>query len=143
MTKMWRPLLLAVASVAAAQAAPAWACTVTRTAPRDPAVRYAGTDVRRVIGTYRLERVAAPGTMDRAMVIHGRLTTRRGTYFDLYQFYRQQWVDCLIYDLPVHDASGTFYLSRHSNNGRYQLLGWSGEYVSGNGLSEAQEEDQH
>src|SRR4051812_49355409 len=58
MTKMWRPLLLAVASVAAAQAAPAWACTVTRTAPRDPAVRYAGTDVRRVFGTYRLERVA-------------------------------------------------------------------------------------
>jgi hypothetical protein len=129
-----RCLFACLIVAAALQAAPALACSATRIGPRDPAERYAGTDVRRVIGIFRIERMATPESMDRAGVIHGRLTTGRGTGFDTYQFYRDVWVDCLIYDLPVHDASGTFYLSRSSSDGRYQLLGWTGEYVAGNGL---------
>ena len=122
---------LAACAALALAPVPAAACSIIFTAPRDPAVRYAGTDVRRVTGTYRIGRMVIPDDASSPALIYGRLTTRRGTWFDVAQPYRQQWVDCLVYDLPMGDAEGLFYLSRRSRAARYELLGWRGGYVPG------------
>lgn len=122
---------IAVGVAAALAPVPAFACSVTQTAPRDPEVRYAGTSARRVAGTYRIERVAAAGGFASPAFIHGRLTTRRGRIFDVVQEYLQPLVDCSVYDLPVGDAQGIFYLSGRSRDGRYRLLGWTGTHIPG------------
>lgn len=125
---------LALMSSFLVHAAPAQACSVNRTGPRDPAERYAGTNVRRVIGTYRVERIAVPGGYSSPAWVHGRISTPRGPYFEVAHPYQQQLVDCLVYDLPVGDAEGTFYLSRRSRHGRFRILGWSGRHIPGNAI---------
>ena len=127
---------LAILSCAASALAPlpASACSVTwRVNGKTAEERMAGrTDVRRVIGTYRMERIVAPASFNAPARILGRLETRRGTSFRIVQPYRDEWVDCLAYLLPMADASGTFYLSRRARNGEYELLDWSGRYIPGN-----------
>src|SRR5687767_10272100 len=92
------------------------------------------TDVRRVIGIYRMEQILPAERYDTPERILGRLETKRGTSFRIVQPYRQEWVDCLFYRLPTADASGTFYIARRVRNGRYELLDWSGKYIPGNAL---------
>ena len=119
---------------------PALSCSVTFTEPRDPAVRYAGTSVRRLVGTYRMEGVAVPGGLSTPALIHGRLMTRRGRIFPVVQEYREQLVDCAVYDLPTGDAKGLFYLSRRKRDGRYRLLGWRGTHIPGMQITRPVEE---
>ena len=129
-----RAPLLAAALALPLLPAPAAACSISFTQPRDPAVRYAGTDVRRVIGTWRIERIEqAPGRTQPAR-IYGRLTTRRGTGFDVVQPWYGILVECSAYDLPQGDADGLFYLTRRSTDGRYWMLGWRGRHIPGTGL---------
>lgn len=120
------PLLAALAAVLSLMPAAAAACSVEVAWPRDPALRFAGRDMRRVTGTYRLEpSQETPG------VLRARITTRRGTWVDVDQPYHWLMVECQVHDLPLGDAEGVFYLSRRSRNGRYRVLGWSGQYIPG------------
>lgn len=115
---------------------PASACSGSWTSKGKTAEeRMAGrTDVRRIIGIYRIEHVLPAERYDTPARILGRVETKRGTTFRIAQPYRQEWVDCLFYRLPMADASGTFYIARRDRNGRYELLDWSGEYIPGNAL---------
>jgi hypothetical protein len=131
-----RMLWLAVALVPA----PGLACSGRFTGPRNPEQRYAGTEVRRVVGTYRLERVAVAGGYVRPALFDGRITTRRGSTLLVRQAYMQPQVDCGFYDLPLGDAQGTFYLSPTRRGGRYELLGWTGTLIPGNRIPQPGEE---
>jgi hypothetical protein len=141
-----RALLGALTLLAAVAPLPATACSISWTRPRDPAVRYAGTDVRRVTGTYRIERIEQARNANEPVRIYGRVTTRRGTWFDVVQPYYEILVACAAYDLPMSDAAGLFYLERRARDGRYRVLGWRGQPVAGTALRpsyETGEEGQH
>ena len=121
---MFRNALIAVCMLL--PPVPAAACSISVAMPRDPALRFADTNVRRVTGTFRLEQIQrTPGQL------RARVTTRRGTWLDTYQPYADFLVECNVHDLPLGDAEGVFYLSRRSRNGRYRVLGWSGRYIPG------------
>jgi hypothetical protein len=108
------------------------ACSVSGNYNRPVEERIAGRDdLRRVTGTYRIERIDLQTTYLGDMPIHGRLTTLRGTGFAIVQPYNPVWVECLIYYLPMGDAAGTFYISRRARDGEYELVDWSGHYVVG------------
>jgi hypothetical protein len=130
MKAMGRLHVLALGASLVSFAAPAVSCSITRTNPgRTAEERMAERpDVRRVIGRYHIERVD-PESFARAGTIHGRLTTLRGTWLDIAQPVREAWIDCLVYQLPLADASGTFYLARWPHGGEYELLDWSGDYL--------------
>lgn len=111
---------------------PAAACSVSGNYNRPVEERIAGReDLRRVTGTYRIERIDPQTTYLGDMPVHGRLTTLRGTSFAIVQPYNRVWVECLIYDLPMGDAAGTFYISRRPRGGEYELVDWSGHYIAG------------
>jgi hypothetical protein len=40
---------------------------------------------------------------------------------------------CYRYLKPTHDASGTFWISRRREDGRFELLLWEGEYLQAAG----------
>lgn len=128
--------LALVAGLALGLAPPAMACSASRPVEGETAQeRMAGrTDVRRVIGVYRVERIDPPETFATPAMVHGRLRTRGGTAFAIVQPIRGVWIECMIYTLPMGDASGTFYLRRWARNGEYELLDWAGELVPGNGI---------
>jgi hypothetical protein len=130
-----RVALLAGLALALAPS-PAHACSATRLVEGDTAdERMAGrTDFRRVIGVYRIERIAPAETYATPGLVHGRLRTRRGRSFAVVQPIRGVWVECGIYTLPLADASGTFYLRQWARDGEYELLDWSGEHVPGNAI---------
>ncbi len=134
-----RALALPLLAAATLPAAPAAACSISFAQPRDPAVRYAGTDVRRVTGTYRIQRVEAGRGPNDPARIYGRVTTRRGTWFDVVQPYYEVLVECAAYDLPMGDAEGLFYLARRSYDGRNWMLGFRGRHIPGTALRPAYE----
>jgi hypothetical protein len=132
-----RALLGALTLLAAAAPLPAMACSIGFTQSRDPAVRYAGTDIRRVTGTYRIERIEQARNPRDPARIYGRVTTRRGTWFDVVQPYYEILVACAAYDLPMSDADGLFYLERRARDGRYWMRGWQGQPIAGTVLRPA------
>jgi hypothetical protein len=128
------PIVMGAFAVLSLQAAPARACSTSRRPADTAQQRIAGrTDLRRVIGTYRIERVDPPAT-DGQVRVHGRITTARGNLVETVQPYHPAWVECAIYYLPVGDASGTFYLSRRPQDGEFELVDWSGQYMAGSVL---------
>jgi hypothetical protein len=113
------------------------ACSVSGNYNLPVEERIAGRDdLRRVTGTYRIERMDPQTIYLGDMPIHGRLTTVRGISFAIVQPYNQVWVECLIYYLPMADAAGTFYISRRERDGEYELVDWSGRYIPGAAITQ-------
>lgn len=134
-------LLLALVGAAILAPLPAEACSVSRTLAGTAEERVAGrTDLRPVKGTLRLDSIQWHNSHydGKPSRVFGRVTTQRRTWLVVYSF-DQLWVDCLIYYLPTHDASGTFYVSRRKRDGYYELVDWSGEYIEGNGIPDPEE----
>lgn len=115
--------------------APAMACSASRTAAPTAAERVEGrTDLRRVVGTYRMERVDRPESHGAPGLVRGRVTTRRGSSYPVVQPYWGIWIECGVYDLPLSDASGIFYLKRRAQGGVHELVDWSGRHIPGSTL---------
>ncbi len=109
------------------------ACSVGKRPANTAAERIEGrSDLRRVTGEFRIERIEPSNDYHRPSRVIGHVTTRRGSSFAVAYLYNEIWVDCLIYYLPRADASGVFYLSRRRRDAMHELVDWSGEYVAGN-----------
>lgn len=95
------------------------------------------TDVRKVRGTYRLLEIAGERFINddgeewvRDATYLGRLDTARGTGWDVAHEPRIPDLTCIYYFKPEADATGTFWISRRKEDGRYRLLLWEGDYIS-------------
>jgi hypothetical protein len=111
---------------------PAHACSWSYARGNTPAEIRARSDVRRVVGTFIFREgrgtVNDDGLLE-AGRIFGRIETRRGTGWDVFHPFSQFAADCTMPQGPTADARGTFWISRQSENGQYQLRSWEGEYL--------------
>jgi hypothetical protein len=96
------------------------------------------SDVRMIRGTFRVEEfVGEPlgddpelGPIFRDGKFLGNIESRSGANWStIHDAPLATTLTCYRYLKPTQDASGTFWISRRREDGRFELLLWEGEYV--------------
>lgn len=108
-------------------AAPAQACTFTWERGYSPAEIRANPEMRTVTGTFRFIQNPANGHIvtDSEGYAFGRITAR-GRHWDTVQLPLSEIsIECGAYTAPTgNGATGTFWISRERQRGRYLLMLW-------------------
>ena len=132
---------LAVAAFWLASAAtPAFACSWSYERGRSPdEIKEAGrNDVRRIEGTFHFEQMHGEPILEGEMAggfrnpeVVGYIERGTGRWETIH-FPSRSFEDgsCLFPATgPEGDASGTFWISRRREGGRFRILAWEGEYL--------------
>lgn len=128
-----RSVIIALAAAAAMMAtSPALACSFSWGSGQSPGEIRKRADVRKIEGVFRYG--SGQGVLDEQGELYrgritGRVEARTGRVWNTIQLFDQLLVECAAYHKPVADARGTFWISRHKSDGRYNMLLWEGEYL--------------
>ena len=118
------------------------ACTLEWLPGYSPEEIKERSDVRMIQGTFRVEEfVGEPlgddpelGPIFRDARFLGHIESRSGgEWSTIHDAPEATTLTCYRYLKPTNDASGTFWISRRREGGRFELLLWEGEYVQAAG----------
>ena len=138
---MLQPLAcLAIALGLLASSQPAAACSWSYERGRSPEeIKERGrTDVRRIVGTFHFEEMRGEPILEGEMAggfrnpeVAGHIERSTGRW-ETVHYPAREFEDggCLFPATgPEADATGTFWISRNREDGRYRILAWEGEYA--------------
>ncbi len=86
--------------------------------------------LRRIEGIFRVEGdIEWPEGYLASGVVRGQIESDTGRTYPVRFEYNEIYVQCGIQFTPPIDASGTFWITRRSRDGRYEMMLWEGEYT--------------
>src|SRR5688572_25839186 len=101
------------------------------------------SELHRVRGAYNVLSVSRRSEQRYGQVVevatyHGRITTKGGRTFDTLHEDDGSIILCAMFETPVADARGLFFLERwRGTEVRYQLIDWDGSYLKSLSASRA------